>query len=75
MTIGSGLQRIGGSAFATYGNPITLTISKTVAEVETMGTADSYNPDTNVPYSGWGLPSGSTIVCTGGTIPETIPID
>ena len=49
------------------GNPVTLTIGKTVAEVEAMGTTD-YDSETNVPYSQWGLLSGSTIVCTNGTI-------
>ena len=45
-----------------------MTISKTVAEVQAMGQTD-YDYSTNVPYSEWGLPSGSTIVCTNGTIP------
>ena len=66
IIIGSGIQRIGGSAFNTNGNPITLTIGKTVAEVQTMGTTGS---EMNAPYSEWYLPSGSTIVCIGGTIP------
>lgn len=66
VTIGSGIQGIGTEAFATYGSPITLTISKTVAEVQAMGTTN-YDSYTNTPYSEWGLPSGSTIVCTGGT--------
>ncbi len=69
MTIGSGIQGIGVRAFATYGeNSITLTIGRTVAEVQAMGTTD-YDSTTNVPYSEWDLPSGSTIVCTDGTIP------
>lgn len=68
VTIGSGIQGIGNGAFDTQGSPVTLTIGKTVAEVQAMGTTD-YNPDTNVPYSNWSLPSGSTIVCIGGTIP------
>lgn len=67
MTIGSGIQGIGYGAFDTWGNPITLTIGKTVAEVQTMGTID-YDYSTNVPYSEWYLPSGSTIVCTDDTI-------
>ena len=67
VTIGSGIQGIGSSAFDTYGDPITLTIGKTVAEVKAMGTTD-YDYNTNVPYSEWGLSSGSTIVCTDGTI-------
>ena len=67
VTIGSRIQGIGDSAFSTYGSPITLTIEKTVAEVQAMGTTDYYST-TNVPYSDWGLPSGSTIVCTDGTI-------
>ena len=68
ITIGSEIQGIGNGAFATSGSPVTLTIGKTVAEVQTMGTTDYY-PSINVPYSEWGLPSGSTIVCTNGTIP------
>lgn len=68
MTIGSGIQRIGSYVFETYGSPITLTIDKTVAEVEAMGQTD-YDTNANVPYSEWHLPSGSTIVCTDGTIP------
>ena len=67
VTIGSGIQRIGNNAFNTYGSPITLTISKTVAEVEEMGQIDT-SYQSNVPYQEWGLPSGSTIVCTDGTI-------
>ena len=70
VTIGSGIQRIGNNAFNTSGSPITLTIGKTVAEVKAMGTTD-YDYNTNVPYSEWGLLSGSTIVCTD----ETIQID
>ena len=68
MTIGNGIQGIGSGAFATYGSKlVTLTIGKTVAEVQAMGQTD-YNYETNVPYSEWGLPSGSTIVCTDDTI-------
>lgn len=67
VTIGSGIQGIGYSAFETSGDPITLTIGKTVAEVQAMGTTD-YEYSTNVPYPEWNLPSGSTIVCTDGTI-------
>ena len=54
------------TAFNTYGSPITLTIGKTVAEVHAMGTSN--DSTTDVPYSNWGIPSGSTIVCTDGTI-------
>ena len=68
VTIGSGIQGIGSCAFETNGNPITLTIDKTVAEVQDMGTT-GYDSETNAPYSDWHLPSGSTIVCTNGTIP------
>lgn len=68
VTIGSRIQGIGSSAFDPSGQPITLQIDKTVAEVQAMGTTE-YDSNTNVPYSEWGLPSGSTIVCTGGTIP------
>ena len=67
VTIGSGIQRIGQHAFETYGDPITLTIGKTVAEVEAMG-QNSQEYESNAPYSDWYLPSGSTIVCTNGTI-------
>ena len=56
VTIGSGIQGISEGAFNTNANPITLTIGKTVAEVQAIG------------YSAWGLPSGSTIVCTDDTI-------
>ena len=55
VTIGSGIQRIGGGAFATYGDPMTLTIGKPTSWVSTR-------------YGDWGLPSGSTIVCTDDTI-------
>lgn len=68
VSIGSDIQGIGSYAFEIYGSPITLTIDKTVAEVQAMGQTD-YDSDTNVPYSEWYLPSGSTIVCTNGTIP------
>ena len=37
MTIGNSIQGIGGAAFSTFGNPIALTICKTVAEVQAMG--------------------------------------
>ena len=67
MTIGSGIRGIGNSAFNTYGYPVTLTIDKTIAEVQEMGTTD-YDSTTNVPYSEWDLPSGSTIACTDDTI-------
>ena len=67
VMIGSSIQTIGGYAFATYANPITLTIGKTVAEVQAMGTTD-YDYNINTICSEWGLPSGSTIVCTDGTI-------
>ena len=66
-TIGSGIQRIGGYAFETYGDPITLTIGKTVTEVQAMGQAE-HDLETNATYSEWGLPLGSTIICTDGTI-------
>ena len=68
VTIGSGIQGIGGAAFETNGSPVTLTLDKTVAEVQAMGQID-YSTDINAPYSEWDLPSGSTIVCTNGTIP------
>ena len=67
VTIGSEIQGIGSGAFESTSNQITLTIGKSVAEVQTMGTTD-YDPNTNVPYSDQGLSSGSTIVCTDGTI-------
>ena len=68
VTIGNEIQEIGTGAFEkTQGDPITLTIGKTVTEVQAMGTTD-YDYITNVPYSNWGLSSGSTIVCTDGTI-------
>ncbi len=58
VTIGSEIQGIGTSAFNTYGSPMTLTIGKSTTEVGNMGE-----------FNGWfGLPSGSTIVCTDGTI-------
>lgn len=66
--IGSGIQRIGGFAFGTKVNPITLTIGKTVSEVQAMGQTE-HDWDTNTTYSDWSLPSGSTIICIGGTIP------
>ena len=56
VTIGSDIQEISSGAFNTNGSLITLTIGKTVAEIQEMG------------YSEWGLPSGSTIVCTDGNI-------
>ena len=68
VMIGSGIQKIGSHVFYTATIPITLTIGKTVAEVQAMGTTD-HDTGTNTPYSEWGLPSGSTIVCTNGTIP------
>lgn len=72
LTIGSSIQKIGGGAFATYGeNPVTLTIGKTVTEVQAMGQTN-YDWNTNVTYLEWGLPSGSTIVCINN---ETIPIE
>ena len=67
VTLGSNIQSIAPLAFQTESNPITLTIRKTIAEVQALGVAD-YDSDRNVPYSEWGLPSGSTIVCTDGTI-------
>lgn len=42
VTIGSRIQEIGNSVFFTNGSPVTLTIDKTVAEVQAMGTTD-YN--------------------------------
>lgn len=68
ITIGSGIQGISAGAFDTLGSPVTLTIGKTVAEVQAMGQT-GYDPSTNAPYSEWYLPLGSTIVCTNGTIP------
>lgn len=56
ITIGSNIETIGHAAFDTWINPITLTIDKPISWVETR-------------YSDWGLPSGSTIVCTDDTIP------
>lgn len=40
VTIGSDIQGIGVGTFDTWGNPVTLTISKTVAEVQEMGQTD-----------------------------------
>ena len=59
VTIGSNIQTIDNYAFETCGeDPMTLTIDKPISWVESK-------------YSDWYLPSGSTIVCTDGTIDIT----
>ncbi len=68
ITIGRNIQKIGQNAFYTYGSSVSVFINKTTSEVENMGVL--YDTDDSK-YENWGLPSGSSIVCTNGTIQIT----